>query len=153
MMIRLIENKRLKELFSEKGSFRKEIIEFENEVIIFTHNDYINFLCNLTQKDCLFKKEIQKIFDEEIYDELIKIMQIFKVSLILFIGFIVNEFFDYLNVVNDEFEEKKHSIFIIFSCVYFTILFYSLKKLDLSQFFLKKLMNYSDEKNGNTLKI
>jgi hypothetical protein len=153
IMMKLIDNKRVKELFIEKGPFRREIIEFENEVVVFTYSGYTNFLLNLVQTNDSFKKEIQKIFDEEIYDECYKIIQIIQISLMLFIGFIINEFFEYLSVVNDQFEEKKHLIFIIFSCVYFSILIYSLKNFDLSQFFMKKTMNYSDEKSGSTLKI
>jgi hypothetical protein len=153
LMMKLIENKRLKELFTDKGPFRKEILKFENEEEVFTYNEYINFMLNLRQTNDSFKKEIQKILDEENYDECYKIIQILQISLILLIGLIVNEFFEYLSIVNDQFDEKKHWIFVIFSCVYFTILIYSLKNFDLSQFFIKKTMNYTDEKSGSTLKI
>lgn len=154
IIVKLVENNKLKQLFEEKGAFRKEYMQFENAELVFTYKEYINFLINLTQTNNHFKEEIQMILNEEIVKESSKIFLLIKIFLIIIIGFIINEFFYYLSFVNDQFEEKKHLIFILFSSVYFSVLIYTMKSIDFTHYFvIKSEKNYSDEKNGNTIKI
>ena len=144
----------LNEIKNLKVNYSKDFSKFIESESVFTYKAYRTFFKNMIEINKSFYQDVIDILNLQKIEKLRNTIDITQIAILITIGFIIKDMFRHIYFMNDLFEEKKHSLFILISFPYFMITLYSIIKTDFSLLTkIKETKNYDDEYNGYTFKI
>jgi hypothetical protein len=152
----IIQDKTVKSLFLSNGKFREVFSNFFSEENEFTLQGYKNFLYRILEKDNLICEEINKIILKKYEGEITSVLNLLHFFVIIAVGFVLQDFLQNLRFINDVFEEKRHSLYVLVSAFYFLLILLFLKTLSREDFNFngwKVQRNSGDEYSGITIKL